>query len=499
MARSAVGVNESVSAAELFPGVGSVVPLGAATVAVFVSVPVAVAEIVPDTVYVAVAPTGSVTVSLMEPVPEFPHDAPELAAHVQATPVSAAGTESVTVAPTANDGPRFVTTIVYESDVPGTAFAFESVFVIARSAVRTTTSVSVAELFADVGSVDPAGTAMVAVLVTEPVADGESVAVTRNVTDVPDGRTTSWSMSPEPLDVHVAPPVPVQLHTEPVSADGSVSTTCAPGAVDGPALATTIEYVSEVPAVALSVPSVLVIERSEIGVKVSVSVPELLPRVGSVVSDGGAIDAVLESEPVATWETVAVIVYVAVPPTSNDALSLIDPLPDAAQLEPEVAEHVHVAPVSDDDKRSDVTAPTTLDGPALVATIVYVTVWPGTAVGEPSVFVTERSATRASVSVSVAVLLAGVGSVTPVGAVTLAVLESVPLAVEASSAVSVYVAVAPLGRFTVSVIEPVPLAVHVAPLDAEHVHVAALRADGSESVTVAPVTADGPTLVATIV
>ena len=116
---------------------------------------------------------------------------------------------------------------------------------------------------------------------------------------------------------------------------------------------------------------------------------------------------------------------------------MIDPAPDAAQLDPDVAEHVHVAPVNDEERRSDVIAPTTLDGPALEAMIVYVTVCPGTAVGEPSVLVIARSATRASVSVSDAVLLPGVGSVTPLGAVTLAVLTSALLAVDERSAVSV--------------------------------------------------------------
>ena len=46
----------------------------------------------------------------------------------------------------------------------------------------------------------------------------------------------------------------------------------------------------------------------------------------------------------------------------------------------------------------------------------------------PSVLVIARSALAPSVSVSVAELLPGVGSVTPAGAVTVAVLLSVPVA-----------------------------------------------------------------------
>ena len=46
----------------------------------------------------------------------------------------------------------------------------------------------------------------------------------------------------------------------------------------------------------------------------------------------------------------------------------------------------------------------------------------------PSVLVIDRSALAPSVSVSVAELLPGVGSVTPAGAVTVAVFDSVPVA-----------------------------------------------------------------------
>ena len=53
---------------------------------------------------------------------------------------------------------------------------------------------------------------------------------------------------------------------------------------------------------------------------------------------------------------------------------------------------------------------------------------PGTAVVTPSEFVMPRLAFGASVSVSVALLLPGVGSVTPAGADTVAVLASDPVA-----------------------------------------------------------------------
>jgi hypothetical protein len=67
-------------------------------------------------------------------------------------------------------------------------------------------------------------------------------------------------------------------------------------------------------------------------------------------------------------------------------------------------------------------------GPGLLTTIVYVIGVPGTAVVAPSVLVICRSACGVSVSVSVAELFPGVGSVTL--DVTVAVLLSEPVAAE---------------------------------------------------------------------
>ena len=60
-------------------------------------------------------------------------------------------------------------------------------------------------------------------------------------------------------------------------------------------------------------------------------------------------------------------------------------------------------------------------------------------------------------------------------------------------------AVPPASRLMVSVMLALPVAVQVEPLDATQVHVAPLNGAGSVSVIVAPVTLDGPLLVATIV
>src|SRR3954463_10123946 len=103
------------------------------------------------------------------------------------------------------------------------------------------------------------------------------------------------------------------------------------------------------------------------------------------------------------------------------------PEPDAVQVPPPAPTHVHVQ-VSDAGKVSATVAPAALLGPAFEAVMVYVTEPPAVAVVTPSVLVIERSAEAPRVSLSVALLLPGVGSVTPAGAVTVAVLLRVPVA-----------------------------------------------------------------------
>ena len=83
----------------------------------------------------------------------------------------------------------------------------------------------------------------------------------------------------------------------------------------------------------------------------------------------------------------------------------------------------------------------------------------------PSVLVTRRSATGAGVSVSVALLLALLGSVVPAGGVTVTVLTRLPVAVELVAATTVKVAVPPDARLTLLVLMlPVPLAGPVDPV-----------------------------------
>ena len=124
---------------------------------------------------------------------------------------------------------------------------------------------------------------------------------------------------------------------------------------------------------------------------------------------------------------------------------------------------------------------------------------PAESVVWPSVFVIDRSALPLSVSVSVAVLFPGVGSVMPLGIVAVAVFASEPVAFAAMLAVRVNVTVAPTGRFTDALMLPLPLAGHDPPPAPTHDHVAPLSALGKVSATVSPVTADGPAFDATIV
>lgn len=62
---------------------------------------------------------------------------------------------------------------------------------------------------------------------------------------------------------------------------------------------------------------------------------------------------------------------------------------------------------------------------------------PGTSEVAPSVLVIDRSAVDVNVSVSVAELLPGVGSVAPAGTATFAVLERLPVAPALMAAVKV--------------------------------------------------------------
>ena len=125
---------------------------------------------------------------------------------------------------------------------------------------------------------------------------------------------------------------------------------------------------------------------------------------------------------------------------------------------------------------------------------------PDDADSSPSVLVIDRSATGAMMLVSVASLLPVSGSVVPVGAVTVAVFETVPLAEPRTVASTAKVTEPDGARSTVAEMSPVPFASSQnPPVPSAQVHVAPVSSAGIVSVTTASNTADGPSFVTTIV
>src|SRR5438093_910426 len=117
MARSATRTGVSVSVELLLPGLLSVVPGGAATVAVLTRLPVADDWAVPLTVKITELPrpAAMLTVALRllpEPLAPLLTEALPVVLEVQLTPVRVLGMGSATLAPTALLGPLLVTVMV---------------------------------------------------------------------------------------------------------------------------------------------------------------------------------------------------------------------------------------------------------------------------------------------------------------------------------------------------------------------------------------------------
>ncbi len=169
-----------------------------------------------------------------------------------------------------------------------------------------------------------------------------------------------------------APTVALHVQLIDVTPLGTRSSTDAPTTSEGPLFETTMLYVVGMPAVAVVVESVLVIDRSARRTMVVVSVAVLLPGVGSTEPVEVDTVAVLDSGAgVADALTVPVTENVTWPTAAMSTSSLMLPEPDAfVHEEPTVAEHVQVAPSSTPGRASATRAPAIGDGPALVATIV---------------------------------------------------------------------------------------------------------------------------------
>src|SRR5436305_1459017 len=112
-----------------------------------------------------------------------------------------------------------------------------------------------------------------------------------------------------------------------------------------------------------------------------------------------------------------------------------------------------------------------------------------------------RSDTGAAVSVSVALLLARLGSGVPAGAATVAVLPRLAVAADAVVPVTVKTTElpAPAGMVTVALrLLPEPLPLTEAPPVALAVHVTLVRAAGMVSATLFPLTLLGPALISAL-
>jgi hypothetical protein len=185
------------------------------------------------------------------------------------------------------------------------------------SNAETIASTSIALLFAASGSIVPAGAATTARFEIVPSAVGATVPVMLKVAVAPTGRLKGAWMEPAPEAGQLAPADGVHVQETAASCGGAVSTSDAPLAVAGPALETTIVYVSGWPAATVVRPSVFVTDRSTCGALVDENSVDQKPP---VCANGAATATV----PASGWP--------AVPDSTNaPAPTPIAPPPSAVQ------------------------------------------------------------------------------------------------------------------------------------------------------------------------
>jgi hypothetical protein len=115
----------------------------------------------------------------------------------------------------------------------------------------------------------------------------------------------------------------------------------------------------------------LLMDRSPVGTRVSISEELLLSGVMSGIPAGGVIVAVFVSVPTAVEAIVPVSEYEAEPVASRETEELILPDPlAAAHVEPAVAAQVQVAPVNTTGSVSTTAMPGAFDGPAFCTVMV---------------------------------------------------------------------------------------------------------------------------------
>ena len=195
----------------------------------------------------------------------------------------------------------------------------------------------------------------------------------------------------------------------------------------------------------------------------------------------------------------AVTVNVADPPTTRSIVVAMFPDPEAGHEEPAVAAQVHVAPTNPLGTVSRTVTPRAGSGPMSATTTEYATGWPAPTMGADAVFVTHTSDVNTSVSMSLATLFAGFGSVVPAATVADTVLVKVPVEVTACI-VMAKVMVPAAARSTVVLTAPLPDAVaHDDPADAAQVQEARVTPVGRGSSIRTPEAADGPAFATVIV
>src|SRR3954454_18644730 len=226
------------------------------------------------------------------------HDQPAVLA--PALNVVFAGTVSVSTTPVAPRLPPFAYVKVYETVPPGATLAPPSLFVIEKSGAPVSGVVSLPLLLPGVGSVPLVpSSAIDAVLLIcgTPAATGVTTpAATAGVGFRPP------AASPPMASVQVEPALLSGAHDPPavlapalnVVFAGTVSVSATPVAPRLPPFAYVKVYETVPPGVTLAPPSLFVMERSGAPVTGVVSLPLLLPGVGSVpLAPSSAIDAVL--------------------------------------------------------------------------------------------------------------------------------------------------------------------------------------------------------------
>jgi hypothetical protein len=261
------------------------------------------------------------------------------------------------------------------------------------------------------------------------------------------------------------------------------------------------------PALTAAGPVFTMLKRAT-GLMIVVTAEVLLLGFASGVLAGVLTDAALVILPIAEGLTVPEMVSTTLLPTGNCGNVAATLLPEMEKpvghnAPPEVLEQLATMLLKSDGELSLKLALNTSAGPLFLSTTLYVIVPPALMFAGP-VFTIERSALGLTVAAVLLALLAGFGSVTPVGGDTLALLTIVPLAPLVTVPLTFRVTLLPAGSVG---IEPVTLLPDIeigelgqtAPPDAlAQLAVTPLIELGTESLKFAPLALLGPALLIVI-